>query len=908
MILEGNQRGFGAELARHLLNPRDNDHVTIHAVEGFVAEDLAGAFAECEAIAQGTQCSKYLFSLSLNPPPGVSVPVEDFEAAVVRIEAKLGLSGQPRAIVFHEKNGRRHAHCVWSRIDAARMRAINLPHSKRKLMDISIELYRTHGWPMPAGFRDYALRNPQNYSRAEAGHAKRTAQDPQALKTLFRNCWECSDSRAGFAAALWAQGYCLARGDQRGFVAVDGAGKVWSLSRWCSVKAKELRTRLGDPSELPSIDEAAHLLAGMSGPDGSRTAIDPDPGLGARRTHLIDTQRQERSALLTAQEQRRTAENNARQARLPRGLRAAWARLSGQYARLVAELARQAAACETRDRKERQALIDQHLSARRALERSAPEHDLSGTLEAVFADAVRSDARQRLVMPSEALLFTPRELANKPSLILAQLSHKKARFSEINIKRALADIIDDPLVLRAAIDTALAAPELVRLGESGDFTTKDYRDAEYRLDEDVPAMAGRGGFAVGAHHIEGSMCDQDMRMEHRFGGALSDEQRVALRHILGDCRFAQVVGLAGAGKSTMLETARDAWARQGTKVHGAALSGKAAEGLQRASGIDSRTLASLEASWRSGYEPIARGDVLVIDEAGMIGTRQLMRIASKIRQVGAKLVLIGDPDQLQPIEAGRPFRHLVESHGAARLTEIHRQRDTWQRIASRDLAEGRVEAAVQAYEAQDAVRRCNQRDKTLSALVEDYIKDHEACGPEVTRLAFAHRRKDVFALNQSIRRAIRLSGDAPAEIVLNTATGPRAFAKGERIVLTRNDREIGVKNGMLGMIEAVSADEISVLLDSEDGNARRVTFDPGRYNSFDHGYAVTIHKSQGATVERAFVLASRTMDRPLTYVAMTRHREALRLYINERDRPGWATRQVHGLRRPFGMPERGPPR
>ncbi len=158
MILEGNERGFGSELARHLLNPRDNDHVTVHSIEGFIAGNLTDAFAESEAIAQGTQCRKYLFSLSLNPPPETRVTVEQFEDAIARIEAKLGLTGQPRAIVFHEKNGRRHAHCVWSRIDASRMRALNMAHSKRKLMDISIALYRYHGWSMPEGFLDHVRR------------------------------------------------------------------------------------------------------------------------------------------------------------------------------------------------------------------------------------------------------------------------------------------------------------------------------------------------------------------------------------------------------------------------------------------------------------------------------------------------------------------------------------------------------------------------------------------------------------------------------------------------------------------------------------------------------------------------------------------------------------------------------
>lgn len=146
----------------------------------------------------------------------------------------------------------------------------------------------------------------------------------------------------------------------------------------------------------------------------------------------------------------------------------------------------------------------------------------------------------------------------------------------------------------------------------------------------------------------------------------------------------------------------------------------------------------------------------------------------------------------------------------------------------------------------------------------------------------------MFALNQAIRRALRLSADATTETILATETGPRAFGAGERIVFTRNDKEIGVKNGMLGTVETVDAGQVSVRLDGDASATRHITFDPRRYRSFDHGYAVTIHKSQGATVDRAYVLASRTMDEPLTYVAMTRHREALRLYLSAEDSPAWA--------------------
>lgn len=145
MILKASQRGGGQDLAAHLLRRDENEHVLVHEVRGFVTDDLHGAFKEAHAVSRGTKCQQYLFSVSLSPPEKESVAVEAFEDAIDRIEAKMGLEGQPRAIVFHEKNGRRHAHCVWSRIDAETMTAKQLSHFKMKLQDISRDLYLEHG-------------------------------------------------------------------------------------------------------------------------------------------------------------------------------------------------------------------------------------------------------------------------------------------------------------------------------------------------------------------------------------------------------------------------------------------------------------------------------------------------------------------------------------------------------------------------------------------------------------------------------------------------------------------------------------------------------------------------------------------------------------------------------------------
>ncbi|MEO1747144.1 MAG: AAA family ATPase, partial [Pseudomonadota bacterium] len=826
-------------------------------------ESLEEAFAEVDALSKATQCQKYLFSLSLNPPPHESVPVEVFEAAIERIADQLGLASQPRVIVFHEKDERRHAHCVWSRIDRETIKAINLPHFKRKLMAVSRELYMEHGWDMPAGFEDFRERDPLNYSRQEAQQAKRLDRDPKALKALFKSCWERSDSRQAFAAALLEHGFVLAKGQRRAFVAVDADGKIWSLSRWCGVKPKLLKLRLGEQRDLPSIDEAKAQATLLQRPAPAKKAEVNKAGLDA----LVAQQRREREALKAAHQLRQRQETLARNAKVPRGMALVWARLSGAYGRLADELAQEKAACDTRDRAETQQLIDKHLRDRRALARNM----------------------QKLRLPQEKELFCTAQIRRDPTLILRATSEKKATFDANDIKRGLAKHIKEFSELQAAIETVLASPELVRLSEA--LTTRYYLDAEQKLLDAADRMALRKGHGVASDTIKSVIAEHNADMQRRFGGKLSDEQVSAIHHVLGDKQLSQVVGLAGAGKSTMLAAAFDAWTKQGVKVHGAALSGKAADGLQNASGMQSRTLASLELSWKNGHQPIKRGDVLVIDEAGMIGTRQMQRLMTRMEEIGAKLVLVGDPNQLQPIEAGTPFRKLVEAHGAVHLKDIYRQKDDWQKQASRDLAESCIADAVKTYEINGSVHHSDHRDESLAALVNDYMADLANNGADTSRLAFAHRREDVHALNQAIRDALQDAKRITDDTIYLTETGYRAFAKGERIVFTQNDRAMGVKNGMLGTV--IHADEhgLKVLLDSDDGKSnskgREVSINPHQYRSFDHGYAVTIHKSQGATVDRSYVLASKSMDSSLAYVAMTRHRDDMKLYLNAKDRPKW---------------------
>lgn len=218
MILKASQRGGGMALAAHLLKS-ENEHVEVHEVHevrGFVADDVKGAMKETQAVAKGTRCKQPLFSVSFNPPQDASVSIDKFEAVIERVEQANGLNGQPRIIVFHEKEGRRHAHCVWSRIDAETMTARPLPFFKKKLREISKGFYLEHGWRMPLGFMDSRKHDPRNFSLAEWQQAKRMGRDPKALKATVQECWAVSDNAAAFAKALEARGLYLAKGDRRG--------------------------------------------------------------------------------------------------------------------------------------------------------------------------------------------------------------------------------------------------------------------------------------------------------------------------------------------------------------------------------------------------------------------------------------------------------------------------------------------------------------------------------------------------------------------------------------------------------------------------------------------------------------------------------------------------------------------
>ena len=469
-----------------------------------------------------------------------------------------------------------------------------------------------------------------------------------------------------------------------------------------------------------------------------------------------------------------------------------------------------------------------------------------------------------------------RIIAN-PNVALDAITRQQATFTTRDLATFAFRHSDGKDQFDQVMGAVRASPELVALGKDGRdqerFTSRDMIAVENRLERAGDELAGRGEHGVADRHRDAAIGAAKGR-----GLTLSAEQRDAFGHVTGSAGLASVVGYAGSGKSAMLGVAREAWEREGYTVRGAALSGIAAENLEGGSGIQSRTIASLEHAWGQGREQLGSRDVLVVDEAGMIGSRQMERVLSQARDAGAKIVMVGDPEQLQAIEAGAAFRSVTERHGAAEITEIRRQREDWQRDATRALATGRTGEAIHAYEQGGMVHAANTREQARGELVHGWDRARQA-EPGKSRIILTHTNAEVQSLNGEARDRLRASGDLGDDVTVKAERGERQFATGDRIMFLRNERGMGVKNGTLATIERVSPEGMAVRLD--DG--RGVAFDTRDYAHVDHGYAATFHKSQGVTVDRAHVLATPGMDRHSAYVGMSRHRDDVQLHYGRDD-------------------------
>ncbi len=376
MILKGNRRGGAKDLALHLMKD-ENDHVEVHELRGFVSGNLMGALNETYALSRGTRCQKFMYSMSVNPPPGETATTDDILAAIKVSEKALKLTGQPRAIVFHEKEGRRHAHVVWSLINSRELKAVRLRNDRTTLQPVTRQLFIKHGWDMPAGLLDRENRDPRNFTLKEYHQAKKLGRDPKAIKAAIQTAWAISDSRQAFVAALEERGMKLARGDRAGFVCVDMFGQCHGLRQALGavLRIKDIRAKIGNERKTPkafmSVEEAQTNMAAMMVSSIKRLSRKNEVRKDGktkeyerRRADLVDRQKMERLSLSSRQETRRVQEARTRQQRFRTGLKGLWDGLRGHNRKIRHQNEQEANAAASRDLDAREALVFRHLKER----------------------------------------------------------------------------------------------------------------------------------------------------------------------------------------------------------------------------------------------------------------------------------------------------------------------------------------------------------------------------------------------------------------------------------------------------------------------------------------------------------------------------------------------------------------
>ena len=441
--------------------------------------------------------------------------------------------------------------------------------------------------------------------------------------------------------------------------------------------------------------------------------------------------------------------------------------------------------------------------------------------------------------------------------------------------------------------------QMVKLGfdDSGRvaYTTRATFKREVDLMDRASRLSGKSTISVAQKHIDSAI----NAFEGGKGFVLSEEQKAALSYIAQGGDVVCLDGIAGAGKTTTMEALKAIYASRGISVSGVAIAGKAAHGLEMEAGIASNTVASIVKNYTLGgyrerYLP-ATGSVLVLDEAGMIGLDDMATLVEMCEKRHIKLVSIGDPDQLASIARGAPFKAMMERIGFASLSEVRRQKDAGDREATVLLKQGKVGAAIDHYLAKDQI--VLDRGDALAALM---IDRWSSLRQSSSAMMLAFTCEQVESLNAAAREKMqyhgRITNEHDIAVTVSGKRVVRAFGVGEDIVFLKNARlgEAHVKNGQLASIIGIEKSKDGALnIKVKDRDGAIFSFDAGQYSSFDHGYALTVHKSQGVTVDNTLLLAQDYgWDRHLSYVGMSRHRDGMYLFADSE-----TYGDVHGLKR-----------
>jgi len=722
-----------------------------------------------------------------------------------------------------------------------------------------------------------------------------TFSAPKSVSMLF-GLGDAELSREVRDAHEAAVGAALGYMERQGAVARRGHGGTQSVlgNGFLAAGFRHRTSRAGDPQLHTHV-----LVANMTrGPDGRWTALD------ARRLYVnAKTGGYLYQAQLRAELTRRLGvewgpvrRGQADLTGIPTGVLRAFSRRRAELEQRMAERgerssrAAQVAALDTRRAKDYSVAAETLREEWRERARTLglePEQlrDLVGRAGARELDpgavaAVAEELTGPEGLTGRRSTFTRRD-------VLQAWSERLPQGADVDVVEALADklLVGEPVVPLAADVRGLTHSDVVRRAdgrvvaatvEERRYSTPELLALERRIIDGSNARRDEQAATVAPDRVEAVL---SARPE------LSTEQARMVRRLLRGGEGVQVVvGPAGTGKTFALDAARAGWEAEGYRVIGAALARRAARELQDGAGIPSTSLAALLAELGEGGERglLAGGrTVLVVDEAGMVGTRTYGELLEHAAHAQAKVVLVGDHRQLPEIDAGGVFRGLLARGGAVELTENRRQREGWERDALAALREGATAPALAAYARHGRLVMEDTAGEVRERLISDWWEaTQDPSGEEAVMIAA--RRDDVADLNTRARHRMRAEqhlGDTELNV------DGRVFAVGDRVVALRNARRLDVLNGTRATITAVDLEHRSLTVQTTDGRTLEL---PGSYldartdrggPKLDHGYAITGHKAQGMTTGRTFVLGTEDLYREWGYVALSRGHTANHLYL-----------------------------
>lgn len=441
------------------------------------------------------------------------------------------------------------------------------------------------------------------------------------------------------------------------------------------------------------------------------------------------------------------------------------------------------------------------------------------------------------------------------------VTEQHASFARRDVVRAVAKAARQGAEVEEILsrtDAFLAGNEAIPLDE-GRFTTVEILDLERRV-VDLAMQPPRSSYRANAGAVAGSL---------RARPSLSSEQRHMVETLCCAGRPVEVViGHAGTGKTFTLDAVRAAFEASGHRILGVGLAARAARELQAGSGIPSTTAHGLLNALDTGRFQLRAGDVVVVDEAGMLGTRLMAALALRTATAESKLILVGDPKQLPAVEAGGLLSALASRVEVIELAENRRQRDPEDQAISSALREGRGAHAVRRLDRRGRITTTTDNDSLREQMIEDWLA-HRLAGADVVMLA--PQRSDVRDLNARAHRALQ-SADQLGPVL--AVVDDRRFCLGDRVLALRNRYDLGITNG--DVAEITGADSLG--LHARTGE--REIHLPLDYVSehLEHAYARTVHKSQGLTCDVALLLGDDALYAELGYTALTRGRGENHLY------------------------------